>query len=184
MIKKIILLVAVLGIFGGGFFYWWNNQNDVRELNKTLPDGVKVVKSLFGNEYSVVNKIDNYSFKVPNAWKGVDEIAYIAERNEKDYLITTIEIAGKESSGRIAVINRFTNGGGDLVIWAKKNFENFELVGDFSEDKIRDFEVVKTQENVHLGGMWVYFFKKDTAVYALAGGSEKFIKEIILNGKW
>ncbi|MDO8659513.1 MAG: hypothetical protein Q7K54_02830, partial [Candidatus Parcubacteria bacterium] len=68
MIKKIVLLVVVLGLFGGGFFYWWNNQADVRELNKTLPEGVKVVKSFFGGEYKVINKIDGYEFKVPKEW--------------------------------------------------------------------------------------------------------------------
>lgn len=62
--KKIIFSVIALVLVGGGFFYWWQNQADARELNKTLPEGIGVVKSLFGfgDEYKVVNKIDNYSF--------------------------------------------------------------------------------------------------------------------------
>ncbi len=68
--KKLIfwvVSVAVLVLAAGGFFYWWQNQADVRELNKTLPEGVRVVKSLIGSEYKIVNKIDGYEFKIPLA---------------------------------------------------------------------------------------------------------------------
>ena len=76
--KKIVGPVFVLLLISGGVFYWQNNQKDVRELNKTLPVGVKVAKNLFGfgNEYKVINKIDGYEFKVPSAWKGIEKIEY------------------------------------------------------------------------------------------------------------
>ena len=67
MKKKIIIIISIVLILvaGGGFFWWNGNQKDVRELNKNLPEGVRVMKSLIGNEYKVVNKIDGYEFKVP-----------------------------------------------------------------------------------------------------------------------
>lgn len=76
--KKIVGPVFVLLLIFGGVFYWQNNQKDVRELNKNLPKGVMVAKSIFGfgNEYKVINKIDGYEFKVPSAWKGVKKIEY------------------------------------------------------------------------------------------------------------
>ena len=184
MVKRAVLAVLVLGLLAGGFFYWWNSQADVRELNKTLPDGVRVVKGLFGKEYKVINKIDGYEFKVPRGWGGVNEIAYIPEREESGYTVAGVELEGKEGSGRIVVINRFKEEGESLKSWAEKNFETFGLVGDFSENKVEEFDIVKTQENVHLGGMFVYFFKKDNAIYAIVNGSEDFIRYIITNGKW
>lgn len=187
MIKNIILAVLVLGLLAGGFFYWWNNQADVRELNKTLPGGVKVVKSLWGNEYRVVNKIDGYEFKVPKEWKGIREIEYVPEREEMGYKATSIGVEGGEGAGRIASIDRYKSGGdisNNMRLWAETNFKTFELAGDFSEDVVGDFNIVKTQENVHLGGMFVYFFKKDSIIYAIANRSEEFIRHIIINGKW
>jgi len=186
MIKKIVLSVLVLSLFGGGFFYWWNSQADVRELNKTLPKGVSVAKSLFGNEYKVINKIDDYEFKVPNEWRGVREVEYIPNRTEGGYTATSIGIEGNEGAGRIISVDRYKSGGdmSNIKSWAETNFKTFELVGDFKEDTIGEFDIVKTEENVHLGGMLIYVFKKDKAIYAIVNGSEEFIKYIILNGKW
>ncbi|MCG2688400.1 hypothetical protein L6250_02060, partial [Candidatus Parcubacteria bacterium] len=64
MRRKIIvsLLIIAFLVVAGGSFYWWQNQQDVREINKTLPEGIKVVKGLFNKEYKVVNNIDGYEF--------------------------------------------------------------------------------------------------------------------------
>ena len=186
MAKKIILLVVVLVLIGGGFFYWWQIQADIRELNKTLPEGVRVVKSLFGNEYKVVNKVDGYELKIPPEWMGIKEIGYIPERTEEGYTATSIGIEGKEGIGRSVGIDRYKSGRdvGDLGSWAKTNFETFGLMGDFIKDKTGEFDSIKTQENVHFGGEYIYFFKKDFVIYTITGGSEDFIRYIITNGKW
>lgn len=186
MMKKLIFtFIFIIILIGGGFFYWWNNQADVRELNKTLPEGVKVAKSLFGNEYKVVNKIDGYEFKVPKEWRGVKIIEYTSERTEDVYVGTSINLEGREGPGRIFSIDRFKiKEEVNLEIWVSNFFKTFELVGDFTSDKVEGFDIVKTQENVHLGSMFVYFFKKDNAIYAIVNGSEEFIRYIIANGKW
>ncbi|MDO8590593.1 MAG: hypothetical protein Q7R65_01300 [bacterium] len=54
----IAILILVVILAGGGFLLWQNSQAAVKDLNATLPEGVRVVKSLFGNEYKVVNKLD------------------------------------------------------------------------------------------------------------------------------
>jgi len=77
--KKIILIVIGLILIGAGLFYWWQNQADVRELNKDLPDGIKVVKSILGEEYRVVNKIDGYNFEIPieaKSWNKIGSVEY------------------------------------------------------------------------------------------------------------
>lgn len=185
MSKKIIILAVILMFLAGaGFFYWWQGHADERALNKTLPEGVRIDKCLLTGDWRVINEINDYQFKVPDGWNGVNEIAYIPERTEENYVLATIELEGKEGGGRIVVVNHFEGAEEDLKIWAERNFETFGLVGDFNEDKIEEFNIVKTQENIHLGGMYVYFFKKGSAIYALTCGSEEFIREIILNGRW
>lgn len=72
----------------------------------------------------------------------------------------------------------------DLKFWAEINFGTFGLVGEFDNYKINNFDVVEAQENIHLGGEHVYFFKERGVIYAVTGPSEDFIKYIILNGKW
>jgi hypothetical protein len=188
MTKKIIIsIVIVLILAAGGFFWWQENQKDVRELNENLPEGVRVTKSLFSNEYWVINKIDGYEFKVPDAWGGLNEIEYVPERKAQGYIGSSLYLEGKEGFGRVVGIDRFTSGGdvgADLKSWAEANFDAFGLVGDFSENMVGEINVAKTQENVHLGGEYVYFFEKNGIFYTITGPSEKFIREIILNGKW
>lgn len=58
-------IILTLALGGGGVFLWQKSQVDVQTLNKTLPEGVRVTKSLLGNEYRVVNKIDGYEFGIP-----------------------------------------------------------------------------------------------------------------------
>ncbi len=185
MVKKIVLAVLVLGLFGGGFFYWWNSQADVRELNKTLPKGVSVAKSLVGNEYKVINKIDGYEFKAPKEWRGVKEIEYMPEREEMGFRGTSINIEGLEGGARGMGIDRFKiDGTTNLIDWAENMFNVVGLTGDFINETIGRFEIAKTQENVHLGGMYMYFFKKDSVIYSITNGSEDYIRYIIANGKW
>lgn len=186
--KKIILSFVALLLIAGGVFYWWQEQKDVRELNKGLPEGIRVVKSLVGQEYKVVNKIDGYEFKVPKEWEGVSEIIYTPERTESGYTGTSISIEGKEGPGRVIAIDNYKSGGdmsGELKLWAEVNFQTFGLVGDFNKDSVGKFEIVRTQENIHFGGEYVYFFKKNNnKVYGVTGPSEEFIKYIVSNGKW
>lgn len=189
MSKKIIFSligVLILVIIGGGVFWWWN-QKDVRELNRNLPKGVKVVKSLFGKEYKVVNKIDGYEFGAPKEWEGIEQIEYIPKREEMGYVGASLNLRGKKGFGRVVGIDQFTSGGdmgGDLESWVKLQSIKFGLGGEFNIDRIKNFEIVKTQEKTHLGGEYTYFFRKDKVIYAITSPLEKFINEIILNGKW
>ncbi|XOB42166.1 MAG: hypothetical protein ACKKMP_02265 [Candidatus Nealsonbacteria bacterium] len=181
---KLSVLIIVLLLITGGVFYW-KNQQEVAGLNKELPDRVRVVKTLLG-DYVVVNKIDGYSFKIPEEWGGIKELYYTAERTEEGYTADSIEIEGKKGISRFIGIDRFKIKKADLDLerWAKDFFNTFDLIGDFSRDKVRKFEIVKTQENVHFGGEYVYFFKKGSGIYTITGASEEFIREIIDSGKW
>ena len=187
MNKKIVIssIVIILILCVGGGFFWWQNQKDVRELNKSLPDGVRVVKSLMGKEYKVVNKIDGYEFKVPMEWRGVEKIEYIAEREEKGFRGTSANMIGLEGENRGVGIDCFkVEKEQSLKEWAQNLFSTVGLEGNFTLEMVGNFETIKTQENKHLLGMYMYFLKKDALVYSFTSGSEEFIRYIISNGKW
>ena len=180
-----VLFILFLLLFVGGVFLWQENQKDVAELNKNLPEGVRVIKSLTGEEYRIINKIDGYEFRVPKEWRGLDKIMYTPKRIERKYSGTSIGMEGKEGTGCIIGIDRFDiEERINLKNWAERFFEEFGFIGEFILEKIDTVDVAKTQENIHLGGEYVYFFKQDYAVYTITGGSEEFIRDIIINGKW
>ena len=186
MLKKILPLVIILGLAGAAFFYWQNNQADVKELNKTLPEGVKVAKSLIGDEYKIVNKIDDYEFKIPSEWQGVKEVEYIPERVVEKMLITSIGLEGVIGYGRILSIDAYAlfQVEVDLEQWAKELLNTFDLGGVLEEEKIGNSTVIKIKEEEHLAGTYIYFLKNDSIVYVFNCGSEEFIRYIITNGKW
>lgn len=190
MIKKIIILaVGVLLLSVGGIFYLWRgNNSELKILNSSLPNGVRVEKSLVGGNYRVVNEIDGYEFGIPKPWKGIGEITYLPNRTERGYIASSIGVRGIEGASRSLAIDRYKlkdNIDNELKSWAELNFETFDLVGNFDKDKIGEFEIVKTREEVHFSGEYVYFFQKENSyIYVITCPSEDFIREIILSGKW
>jgi len=94
MMKKLafaVVSISILILAAGGFFYWWQNQTDVRALNKTLPEGVRVVKSLVGGEYRIVNKIDGYEFKIPPKMTNLKEVKYYEEENSNGISLESLD---------------------------------------------------------------------------------------------
>ena len=189
MNKKIFFgaVVLVLVLVAGGFFYWWQNQADVRALNKTLPEGVRVVKSLIGDEYKIVNKIDGYEFKIPPEWKGAEEIGYVPEREISGFKVSSVGLAGVDSLATpfsIDVYNIENQLGTDLMFWARELWNLFALDGELQQDIVQNISVVKVFEGKNLGKTYVYFLKSGAKIYVLNNTSEDFIRYIITNGKW
>lgn len=184
MAKKIIIAIIVVLILAGGGFFWWQGQKDVRELNKNLPEGVRVVKSLFGKEYKVVNKIDGYEFKVPREWEKLKEVNYIIEEEVK-----ALSIQGMpENLENYISIAYYELDPPDITLdsWIEEWMQKFqEFVWEREELKIGNFLTIKLVEKEHLEGFISdYFFKENSKIYQISGLSEGFIQEIILNGKW
>ncbi len=186
MIKKIILPIVILCLAAGGFFYWQQSQADVKELNKTLPAGVKVVKSLFGNQYKVVNKIDNYEFKVPPEWQGIKEIEYTPEQKEETRIVRSIYLEGLEGAGRIASIDVYAVNqlDMDLEIWTRELLNEFSLSGELTQETIGNYNVLSMIEKEHLASAYISFLYGDSKVYIFTGRSEEFVHYIITHGKW
>ena len=188
MNKKTIIAIVILAaiLAGGGFLMWQNSKAVVKDLNATLPDGVRVVKSMFGNEYKVVNKIDGYEFTVPKEWEGIEEIYYTPKESLEIYSVATLEIIGRIGLNRFASINSFSDKKEQLspLKLAEREFETFQLEGDFQQETVGRINTVKTQENTNLNGMYVYFFEETQTTYAITNASEDYIRQMILTGKW
>ena len=181
----IFLIFGLLLVTTGGLFWFWQNQADVRALNKTLPQGVSVAKSLWGGEYKVVNKIDGYSFKIPKAWEGIEEIEYVPEQEIMGLKSTGTGIKGSKGTNTIFSLDIFyLEQEANLLEKARELWESSGLVGDLIKINVGGFEIVKGSEEVHLGGTYIYFLKQNKKMYAFNNGSEEFIKEVILNGQW
>jgi len=191
MNKKVIFsLIVILVLTGGGFFWWWQDQKDVRELNKNLPEGVRVVKSLIGKEYKVINKIDGYEVKVPKEWEGLKEIKYY-----KDEEVGALSIQGiPETLENYIAIAYYGLPDPDITLesWIQEWTQKFkEFIWEREDLKVGNFKVIKLnieEEYVktHLAGILIseYFFKTNSKVYHISGLSEEFIRYIILNGNW
>ena len=189
MKKKIFILVIVFAVLAiaGSIFYYWQSQKQVWALNKTLPKEVRVGKSIFGNKYKVVNKIDGYEFKVPSGWEGIEEIEYMAERGTGVYKGTSIFAKGKTGGSRTVSVDTFKMAGGDdkdLNKWATDFLSTFKLSGDLNKKMIAGLYAISTREVEHLAGAYIYFIKSANKIYILTGGSEEYIKQIINSGKW
>lgn len=189
MVKKTPLLGFILFVLFvvGTIFLWQADQKEVKELNATLPDGIKVTKGFLSDNYGVVNKIDGYEFGVPREWGGVKEVEYIPEREVEDITVVSIGLEGLEGGARILsldvyILDEFDEV--DLFSWAQNIWNIFELEGELSQDNVERFSVVRAQEDKHLGGTFVYFLKELSKIYVFNNGSEEFIREIILSGKW
>ncbi len=187
--KIIILIVLILILFGGGFFWWWQDQADVRKLNENLPEGVRVVKSLFGREYKVINKIDGYEFKVPKEWEGFEKIKEIEynEWKENELITREAEVGLKGEKGLLAIsVSQLIQEDTGL----KSFVENWSQAyipyptREMSSEMMSDFEVIKIQDKEHLASLKFFFFKSNSKIYRISLIEDKFIKEIILNGKW
>lgn len=189
MSKKIVL--AVFGVLlilvaGGGVFWWWQYQKDVRELNKNLPEGVRVVKNLAG-EYRVVNKIDGYEFKAPEEWRGLKEVEFYEE--EEGYPgITGLALEGFEGAERELgiILYKLDIPDRSLKSWVEERFKRIGLseAVQFREFKVETIDVMSVKAEEYFVDFVWYFFKNDQKIYEVDNVSEELVREIITNGKW
>ena len=182
--KKIAVYFVLILLIGGLFYFWQQSQSEIRELNKKLPPEIKIVKSLIGNEYQLVNQIDNYSFLVPKKWKGLARAEYTPERTEFGFTGSSIFVMGKNGEARTVSVDVFKAGNpDDLRQWAQKFLETFEFTPrSLLEEQVGDFPVIITRQTDF--GPYIYFLEASAKVYLFSGGSEESVKYIISHGRW
>ncbi len=187
MDKKTIILSSIVLAFIAipTFFYNHQNQQDVRDLNKDLSKGVKVVKSFIGNKYKVVNNLDEYEFKVPEEWGGLYEIEYYHKKEGCGVVGLSVQGVEHDFDTHLAIksyllLDPYIS----LDEWVEKEkIHRFdEISWEKEELTIADYKTIKLVENEQIGS-W-YFLKNDKRVYEIGGTLDDVIQYIIINGKW
>ncbi|MBI1984730.1 MAG: hypothetical protein HYS60_01305 [Candidatus Wildermuthbacteria bacterium] len=209
--KKIFAALLILLLVLGGGIFLWNNQKDVRELNKSLPEGVKVTKSLIGDQYRVVNKIDGYEFGVPKAWGGLRNIDYkdtpvdIEPSPDAQFkeIVSTESLIGfdarKEWNGvMIKYYGLINNLELDIFVdelgsgITRKAMEKFGRNLSFRVDIVQEEPVPIKKLSIIVTTRTGLIIDPYTVFYIFGGGSdfylslddEKTIQEIATNGIW
>ena len=183
-VKQTIIVSVLLVIFSSTGFSCWKEQQGVKALNESLPEGIRIEKALIGN-CKIINEINDFIFEAPSNYKEIEEIRYIAERESEGYKFSGINIKGKTSENRVIAVVKFESKPDiDLIAQADLFFSAFNLNGGFAEDKVENIDIVINKNNTRLMGIDAAFFQKDNYTYLITCGSEDFIKEVILNGEW
>ncbi len=183
--RAIVVIGTIVFLILGAvvFFLAQANKQDVSALNQKLPEGITVVKNVFG-EYRVVNRKDGYSFKIPKEWKGITKTEYTPERNVQGYQVASLYVEGNGPASILSV-DMYKNVTDDTMTFANKIWALFGLEGKLESEKIGKYDVVTGFEEKNLGGTFVYFFKdQKTNIFVQNNGSEEYLKNIIINGKW
>ena len=184
MSKKKLALVFILMLLGvGGVFLWQKNQKEVAELNKGLPEGMRVVKNLQG-EYWVVNKLDGYEFRAPETWSGIRSINYF-----RDFPIqNTTGFILESPYGDLIRLVQYGLGESNFEIedWVKELNDKFEgIYQKYGKEHLQGYEVIKAEEE-EFGIAISYFFREKSNIYEIKAFRiyEDWIQEIISSGKW
>lgn len=176
--RSTIFIILILLIIAGGVF-WWQSGKKIRELNKSLPEGIRVEKR--AGKQVVVNKKDNYKIilspkilkisKVKYDFRGETSILNLNDRID----ISCFELTQPD-------IN--------LENWEKKNAEENKATIDIAKQKIGNLEVFKVTLLAISGEKLLpspyadYLFKTENKVFRIRFASEKEARYIIENGKW
>ena len=182
---KQIIVVSILLILSFIIcFSYWKDQQTIKVLNESLPEGIRIERGLIGN-YKIIDEISNHTFEAPSAWKGIEEIRHIGEKESNGHKFTSINIRGKiPENGVIAVVKFESKPDIDLITQADLFFKDFNLRGNFIESEVKDISTVISKGNPGLMGIDASFFQQDNYTYLVTCGSQDFIEEVILSGTW
>jgi len=205
---RLLFLIIILLLIAGGVFYW-KNQQDVADLNKELPEGMRVKKTLTG-DYVVVNKINGYQFKVPEEWEGLSKAIYkditkaessIGEAlQEKIIFESYLLIEGTRPLDGMELrvlkfadsidLNTFVEQFKEIYMPSRKTeiSEFFPQIEDFIVENLKGLKLSTLLRSKHGSEMVLsdqyYFFKKDLKIYIIMHFDDEFVREFIANGKW
>ncbi|MCK4473751.1 hypothetical protein KAU40_00590 [Candidatus Parcubacteria bacterium] len=183
--KFTILIIGILLLAITGGIFWWQSEKELKELNKNLPDGVKIEKK--EGQYKVVNKRDGYEIKMPKEWEELYWVDYIFEKGMIGHVIV-LEPFEKEGVGISCIIPDPPDV--NLEIWIQDYCEKFFKNPLIERGKIGDFEITKLKKEYSIRGgkekisKYLYVFRQNSKICQIGGESKDSIHYIILNSKW
>ena len=195
MNRKIIILIVIILLLGAGGFFWWRAGAELRELNRGLPEGVRVEKR--ENQKIIINEIDEYEMKIPEKWEGLKDIEYLVlkrEEKEKNVLSSFLFLtASKEEEFMGLDLYESVPEETNLKLWTQEWYIEYQpKFGEkwieegkiwTEEETIGDFVVVKLR-GAGLEDALSIFFQINSKVYRFWGAPDEIIHEVILNSKW
>jgi hypothetical protein len=182
--KVIILIVVILLLIGGGIFWWWRDQAGARELNKNLPEGVRVIKNSFTGEYWADNRIDGFKVKIPREWEGLEILQYHEE--EQDFPgITGLSLEGINRQQITIICHHLKKIDASLKDWVIYRIQEvFEIEdAEIKRKEIEGREIVEVKIPGFGDIVW-YFFREDIKIYEIHHIDEELAFYIIKNSKW
>jgi len=191
MRKKVIILTILISLLiAGGIFWWWQSGEELRELNKNLPEGIRVIKT-FSGEYEIINKKDDYKINWPKKKLGnvfyeeiqdLEEIMppYFPEEIKNLFISRTDLVLGEYSilpELRIDCFNLKNNIDLRKILEALKKspFANKKM----GLEKIGDIEVLIVKD-----GQENYSFQINSKFYNIACEEENLCENILKTSKW
>ena len=177
----LILIIVIVLLLIGGVYWWWQGEAELKELNKNLPEGIRVEKR--NGQEVIINTIDGYEIKVPEEWGEIEIAEYL---NKESGL--TLKSKNTEDWVSISEFNEEQNT--DLFSWVEKRIKDLEGIrfspSPFTfilgEEKIGNYEVIKVIDEAITGTFFFYYFQKGSQIYEIyTDYSEESIRDIILN---
>ena len=199
MNRKIILIVGlliVLIIAGGIFYWWWEAGKQLREINRDLPEGVRV--GIKNGQQIITNERDGYEIVISEKWGELERVQHSElhvgpiYREEGIKEIAVIALSGllpdeEEATSFFIDKHKFEKGFEDMELRAFIEINPLWLLGPaviVEEKKVGDFETLRIIKEFEWGNSYYYFFKVNSTIYSLAYMSEDLIREVILNSRW
>ncbi len=178
MSKKttIILITIIALILISGGVYLWKNKAELQELNKNLPQGIRVERR--DNQEVVVNTLDGYEIRVPKEWGGLENVDFREIGNEK-----ILSIEGKKYQIATITIHNIDKNI-DMVSYVKNLWEESPITYTrpeiFEQGKLGNYDLIKAKDfGGEVGDIFFYYLKSDSKIYEFSSDSEEVIQSVI-----
>ena len=181
MKKNIIFAVGFALILAIAWVYFvWQGGEELRELNKDLPEGIRVVERNGGQV--VVNEKDGYEITVPEKWGGLESVNWressrfekgIVSIEGKYYQLTEIKVFSQKEKI-------------DMEKWVKelwKENSTIYIEPEIVEEKIlNDYERIKANSfGGMIGDLFFIYIQINSNIYEFSSDLEEIIQDVILN---
>lgn len=162
-------------------YFFWQGGPRIRNLNKNLPEGIKVEKR--GQEV-VINKIENYEIRVPREWGGLKEVEYRVGQDER-----VLSLEGLNNG--IIEIKIFSFEGERIKEWVEKHWKEELKTGAYinptiiGEEQMGSYFVIKAKDyGGVMGDIYFYYLRIGERIFEFSSVQENSLKQIILSNNF
>lgn len=180
MRKNITFAIIILILIAGGISFWWQNGAELRELNKNLPEGIRVVER--NGQQVVVNEKDGYEIAVPEKWGGLESVDWresfqfekgIVSIEGKKYQLIEIKVFSKKEKI-------------DMEKWIRELWKENPIIyiepTIIEEEIFNDYKMMKANSfGGTIGDLFFIYIQINSNIYEFSSDSEEIVQDVILN---